>query len=145
MTFSLKPWTGRISKAIQKEQKIYLWDVPRIKDAAARFENMVALELFRAVTLWTDMGIGRFSLHFIKNKEQQEVDFLIADDHEPVLLIEAKVSDTRPSAALLKFQDVLGIPAVQLINQQGGYWQISNGQYRILITPAWQWLALLPW
>ena len=145
LTFSLKPWTRRISRAILKEQKIYLWDVPRIKDAAARFENMVALELFRAVTLWTDMGIGRFSLHFIKNKEQQEVDFLIADDHEPVLLIEAKVSDTRPSAALLKFQNTLGIPAIQLTNQQGGYRQISNGQYRILITPAWQWLALLPW
>jgi hypothetical protein len=145
LTFSLKPWTQRISRAIQKEQKIYLWDVPRIKDAAARFENMVALELFRAVTLWTDMGIGRFSLHFIKNKEQQEVDFLIADDHEPVLLIEAKVSDTRPSAALLKFQNALGTPAVQLINQQGGYRQISNGKYRILVAPAWQWLALLPW
>ena len=53
---------------------------------------MVAIELFRAVTIWNDMGWGNFSLHFIKNKEQQEVDFLIAADHEPIVLIEAKLS-----------------------------------------------------
>jgi hypothetical protein len=29
----------KISRAIQKERKIYLWDIPRIKDPAARFEN----------------------------------------------------------------------------------------------------------
>ena len=51
-------------------------DAPRIKDASARFENMIAAELYRAVTLWNDMGYGDFSLHFVKNKEKQEVDFL---------------------------------------------------------------------
>jgi hypothetical protein len=69
------PWTRKISWAIQKERKIYLWDIPRIKDPSARFENMVALELHRAVSLWNDVGRGRFTLNFIKNKEQQEVDF----------------------------------------------------------------------
>src|SRR4030042_144359 len=56
LVFRLTPWTRKISRAIQKERKIYLWDIPRIKDSAASFENMVALELFRAVTLWNDMG-----------------------------------------------------------------------------------------
>ena len=68
MIFSLPTWTRRISRAIQKEKKIYLWDTPRIKDPAARFENMVAIELYRAVSLWNDGGYGRFSLHFLKNK-----------------------------------------------------------------------------
>ena len=81
-----------------------MWDSPRIKDPAARLENMVALELYRALTVWSDMGWGRFTLHFIKNKEKQEVDFLIADENEPLLLIETKLSDSQPSAALLKFQ-----------------------------------------
>ena len=107
LIFSLTPWTQKISRSIQKERKIYLWDTPRIKDPAARFENMVALELFRAVTLWNDMGWGRFSLHFIKNKERQQVDFLLADENQPFLLIETKLSEPQPSPALLKFQTFL--------------------------------------
>ena len=61
---------------------------------------MVACDLWRAVTLWSDMGYGTFDLHFVKNKEQQEVDFLISRDRAPFLLIEAKFSDTSPSPAL---------------------------------------------
>lgn len=144
LIFSITPWTRKIARAIQKERKIYLWDVPRIKDPAAKFENMVALELYRAVTTWNDMGWGRFTLNFIKNKEQQEVDFLIADDNEPLLLIEAKLSDPQPSTALLKFQTALKVPAVQLIQRSGGYRLLSNNDQQILISPSWQWLSMIP-
>ncbi len=144
MIFSISPWTRKIARAIQKEQKVYLWDVPRIQDAAARFENMVAQELYRAVTIWNDTGLGSFSLHFIKNKEQQEVDFLIADNHRPILLAEAKLSDTQPSLALIKFQNALDVPAVQLVNQADGFRKLRNGNQKILVAPACQWLAMLP-
>lgn len=144
MTFSISPWTTRISRAIQKERKVYLWDIPRIKEPSARFENMVAIELWRAVTAWNDMGYGSFSLHFIKNKEQQEVDFLIADNGEPLLLIEAKLSDTRPSPALVKFQKALNINAVQLTGAGESFRLVSSADKSILIAPAYQWLAGLP-
>ncbi len=144
MVFSLSPWTRHIARAIQKEQKLYLWDAPRIKDSAARFENMVAMELYRAVSIWNDMGYGTFSLHFIKNKEQQEVDFLVANANDPIVLIEAKFADTQPSAALIKFQNALRIPAVQLVAQATGYRKLSNIDQNILIAPACQWLAGLP-
>lgn len=144
MIFSISPWTKRISRAIQKERKLYIWDTPRIKDPAARFENMVAQELYRAVVSWNDMGYGNFSLHFIKNKDQQEVDFLIANDNEPLLLIEAKSTDAKPSLALLKFQRFLNVPAVQLVNTGSTFQLVSNGPNDILITPAVQWLSGLP-
>jgi uncharacterized protein len=144
LTFSIGPWTPKISRAIQKERKIYLWDVPQIKDPAARFENMVALELWRAITAWNDIGHGTFSLHFIKNKEQQEVDFLIAEGGIPFLLVEAKLSDAEPSSALKKFQVVLKTPAVQLIEESKGFRIVSNGNQQILIAPAYQWLSRLP-
>ncbi len=144
LIFSISPWTNKISRAIQKERKIYLWDVPRIEDPGAKFENMVAIELWRAITNWNDMGYGRFSLHFIKNKEQQEVDFLIADNHKPLILIEAKLSDEQPSQALKKFQTALKIPAVQLTNNGDGFKTLSNQNQSILIAPAYQWLSQLP-
>lgn len=117
---------------------------PRIKDPAARFENMVAMELFRAVSMWNEMGYGNFSLHFIKNKEQQEVDFLVADGRHPIVLVEAKLSDIQPSAALIKFQKMLRIPAVQLVEQAEGFRRLSVEDRPVLIAPACQWLALLP-
>ena len=144
MIFSVTPWTRKISRAIQKERKIYLWDLPRIKDPAARFENMVALELHRAVTLWSEMGWGTFSLHFIKNKEQQEVDFLVVDENKPFLLIETKLSENQPSPVLLKFQTLLKVPAIQLTNRTGGYRKLANGDQKVLVAPAWQWLSAIP-
>ncbi len=144
MVFSLSPWTRRIARAIRKEQKLYLWDAPRIKDPAVRFENMVAMELYRAVSIWNDMGYGNFSLHFIKNKEKQEVDFLIANANDPIVLIEAKFADSQPSAALIKFQNALRIPAVQLVDQATGFRRLTGNHQAILIAPACQWLAGLP-
>lgn len=121
-----------------------MWDASRIEVFAARFENMVAMELWRAVTNWNDLGYGRFSLHFIRNKEQQEVDFLIANGRKPVVFIEAKASDTQPSSALKKFQNALSIPAVQLIGEDEGYRIFSNNDQSILVAPGYQWLSQLP-
>lgn len=144
LIFSIGSWSRKIARAIQKERKVYLWDTPRIKEPAARFENMVALELWRAVTAWNDMGHGLFSLHFIKNKDKQEVDFLIANEHEPFLLVEAKLTDTQPSPALRKFQHALKVPAVQLTDEEGGYRLLTNEDQHILVAPAYQWLSQLP-
>ena len=145
LAFSIPTWTGKIARAIQKEKKYYLFDYARIRDDAAKFEDMVACELWRAVTLWNDLGVGEFSLHFIKDKEKREVDFLVAKDSKPFLLIEAKLSDTQPSKPLVAFQNRLHIPAIQLTLAGNGYRLMPNGDNKILVVPAWQWLAELPW
>ena len=133
-----------LARAIQKEKKYYLWDYSRIENQAARFENMVACDLWRAVTLWTDLGLGNFSLHFIKDKEKREVDFLIAKDGKPALLVETKLSEKQPAKALIAFQNMLGVPAVQLNDTGDSFQMIPNGQARILVAPAYHWLAELP-
>ncbi len=143
MIFSVPTWTKKISRAIQKERKVYLLDTPRIDDAGARFENMVALELKCATTRLNDLGLGDFSVHFIKNKQQQEVDFLLTERDQPLVLIEAKRKDEATSAALLRFQAELGIPAVQLVEEMDSFRILDNGP-GVLIAPACQWLAQLP-
>jgi hypothetical protein len=71
---------------------------------------MVAVELLRAVSNWNDLGYGNFSLDFIRNKEKQKVDFLIADGRKAMLLIETKLSEIKASADLIKFQQYLKVP-----------------------------------
>jgi uncharacterized protein len=144
LTFSIPTWTKSITRAIQKERKVYLWDTPRIKDPTARFENMVAIELWRAVTLWNDRGYGSFSLYFLRNKEKQEVDFLITESREPLILVEAKLADREPAKSLINFQNALNIPAVQLTAEGETFRLITNNRNKILVAPAYKWLSQLP-
>jgi predicted AAA+ superfamily ATPase len=144
LIFRLPPFTGNIARAIQKEKKLYLFNVPIVRNEGARFENAVALELFRAVSNWNDIGIGPFTLNYLRNKEKQEVDFVLCSQGKPVLLVEAKLSDDRPSDALMKFQRILDVPAVQLLHRYSGYREIPNGERKLLVAPAWQWLSGLP-
>jgi len=145
MIFFVSPWKKSVSRAIVKERKVYLFDCAHIVDDGIRFENMVALELFRAVSNWNDAGVGEFSLHFIRNKEKEEVDFLIAKQGVPFLLIEAKSNNANISKNLMKFQRQLNIPGIQLVDAKDVYRSVSNGKNKIMVVSGPVWLARLPW
>ncbi len=144
LAFRISPWTKKISRAILKEKKLYIYNYPEIENEGFRFENMAAVELARAVHNWNEYGYGRFSLHYIRNKQKEEVDFLIADRNNPVLLVETKLSDDMPAKSLMNFQTVLNVPAVQLVNRENVFKYVKNGKNRILIATAHRWLSLLP-
>jgi len=144
LIFSLTPWTAQVARAIHKERKTYLFDYAGIEDPGARFENMVALELFRAVSNWNDLGWGDFGLHYIRTKEGREVDFLLSESRRPMFLVDAKLGDDRPSPNLLRFQKALRVPAIQLMNHGDGFKQADPAGYPLLIAPVAYWLPRLP-
>ncbi|MDI6759141.1 MAG: ATP-binding protein [Candidatus Omnitrophota bacterium] len=144
LTFRLSSWTAKISRSILKEKKIYLFNFPIIDDEAGRFENLVALEFLRAVETWNDHGWGKFNLHYLRNKNKQEVDFLIVENNRPFLLAETKLSDDTPAASLLAFQKLLNIPAVQLIKKEGVKKIYKNEKNNVLVVTAHCWLSTLP-
>lgn len=94
--FRIKPYHKNISRALIKEPKIYLWDWSNIKDPGQRLENMVACHLLKAVHFWTDTGQGEYELYFVRDKEKNEVDFLLTKERKPWLLIEVKKSQKDP-------------------------------------------------
>jgi predicted AAA+ superfamily ATPase len=143
LVFQVQPFHRMISRSLVKEPKLYLYDAVRVEDEAARFENLVALELKRATVLWTDQGSGDYELWYLRTKEKREVDFLVTRDRKPVFMVEAKTSETDVSPALRYFQDALGIPAVQLVNRSGVGRLIRNGANRIIVATAWNWLSHL--
>lgn len=144
MTFSITPWTANIARAIHKERKTYLFDYALVEDDGARFENLIALELLRAVTAWSDLGYGDFGLHYIRTKEKREVDFLLTERRKPFLLVEAKHGDNTPSPNLVRFQNALGVPSVQLLASGTGFKRIENDGGSLLVAPASWWLPYLP-
>ncbi len=58
-------------------------------------------------------------------------------------MVEAKLSDTNLSPHLIKFQRVLNIPAIQLVNKSNVARKIRNGANSILIASAADWLCQL--
>lgn len=109
--FFLRPWSRNVTRSLLKEPKVYLWDWSVIEDPGRRFENLVASHLLKAVHFWTDAGLGDFSLHFVRDKEKREVDFLVVRDRRPWLLVEAKLSASGPlSPALEVFRRQLQTP-----------------------------------
>ena len=144
LTFSVTPWTRRVNRATRKARKVYLFDYAMIENEAARLENMVALELFRAVNTWNDLGHGPYGLHFVRNKEKQEVDFLLTEKIQPMLLVEVKATDTRVAPQIGRFQDQLGVPAVQLTGVGDTFRKVTAGAHPVLVAPAHLWLTRLP-
>ncbi|MBN1773688.1 MAG: ATP-binding protein [Deltaproteobacteria bacterium] len=144
LVFGLPTWTSRIARAIRKERKYYLLDVARIEDPAARFENQVALELLRATSCWNALGEGEFTLHFVRDKQRREADFLLVDRRKPLLLVEAKLGDERPGPGLQALQRALRVPAVQLVREATAFRALRNDDLDLLVAPACCWLGGLP-
>ncbi|MBI4563327.1 MAG: ATP-binding protein [Planctomycetes bacterium] len=105
--FEIKPYSRKIPRSLRREGKVYLWDYGAIRNEAARFENLVALHLLKTCHFWTDTGEGVFDLFFLRNKEKQEIDFLIVRDDEPWLPVEVKMSDADVSPNWRKFAPML--------------------------------------
>jgi predicted AAA+ superfamily ATPase len=91
------------SRSLLKEPKVFLMDWAMVDDPGARFENLVACHLFKAVTWWQDSGLGEYGLYFLRTKDKREVDFMVSKDGRPWFIVEAKSSQTRPLSKNLAY------------------------------------------
>ena len=118
--FRLSPYHRKLARSLRKEQKLYLWDWSQVKEPGARFENMVACHLLKSVHAWNDLGLGDFDLRYWRNKEKEEVDFVVTNNQNPVALFECKLTETKAAKALVSLGAELGgIPALQLVAPPG--------------------------
>ena len=139
--FELKPWNKSVPRTLKKEGKIYLYDWTEIDDKGIQFENLVALHLLKACHYWTDTGEGSYDLFYLRNKDKQEIDFLISKDRKPWLCLEAKLSETKIDRKVAdKFTSYLDVPFVQIVFSPD-VWRIE-GKY--LVGSAAQILGELP-
>ena len=137
----LRPFAGRLSRALSREPKLYLYDWSELESPGARFENMVASALLRWCHFAEDWGQEKLEVHFLRDKEKREVDFLLTIGGKPRLLIEAKVSGTDPGPALKYFSEKLGgVPALLVVADLPRRGTAGG----LPVIPAAQLLSLLP-
>ena len=129
--YSIRPWFRNVANSIRKQPKVYFWDWSSVAEGGMRNENFIASHLLKSVQWWTDSGLGEFDLHYVRDKQQREVDFLIAKDGEPYMLVECKTTMGEPmSPALPHFQKVLNVPYAFQVAVDGEYAGVNPLEYK---------------
>lgn len=93
LIFRLTPFTGNLIKSVKKEQKLYFFNWTFVENESLRFENLVAVHLLKYCYWLEDSEGQRVSLHFTKQKNAPEIDFVICQNNIPFAFIEAKKGD----------------------------------------------------
>lgn len=106
--FTITPYTKNIFRSVLKAPKMYFYDnADCVDDKAVRLENLVATHLLKRLHFIEDYFGYRTSLHYVRDRDGREVDFLTVIDKQVVELIEVKLSKSEPSSALRYYRDKL--------------------------------------
>ena len=108
--FRISPYTAKSINSLRKEKKMYLWDWSEVFSEAARQENIVASHLLKLCHFLYDAQGYKAELHYLRDRDGREVDFLVAVDKKPWMAIEVKSADQKVSKNLQYFGSKLNIP-----------------------------------
>lgn len=121
--FKVTPYSKKIARSLLKQPKIYFFDNALVKgNAGSQFENMTAVNLLKHVYSKRDYKGQNYALHYLRDKEKREVDFVLVKDDKIEEIIEAKFSDDSLSETLRYFAKQYRLPATQIVyNSQHSY------------------------
>lgn len=141
--FKIQPYFKRSQTAIKKAPKYYFFDVPRVNNDGARFENLVALSIYKEIHYRNDSLGEKYSLHYMRNKNQKEVDFVICQNKKPVAMLEAKLSDSNFDQDFSIFEKQTGsIPKYLLVKNLKKNTTLKDGS---MVVSAAEWLSKMEW
>lgn len=136
--FKVTPYSKNIARSLLKEPKVYFFDTALVQgDAGAVFENFVAVSFLKSIYARSDINAEECSLHYLRTKDGQEVDFAVVKDNTIEIMIEAKASDQNLSKTLIYFKEKYNHPAIQLLKSLRKEYQDKN----ISILSAQNYLA----
>jgi uncharacterized protein len=117
--YLVPPWHRRIDRALKKEPKIYLWDWTEVPSEGARFENLVASHLLKFCHYWQDGHGIKAELHYVRDLEKREVDFLVTWNKTPWMLVECKLSGEGDPRPIERFGERLGVKERYMVGMAG--------------------------
>ena len=141
IVFVVRPWHRNIARATLQAPKVYFYDTGLVQgDEGLRFENLVACHLLKNIQWQQDTRGAEVGLHYIRTKDDSEVDFCVSEGNTLTHLLECKLADTKPHRALTKFSEQWPqARAVQLVRECKAEVDVGN----LEIRDAAQWLAAM--
>lgn len=142
VVFAVPPYSVKIARALLKQPKYYFYDNGMVAgDEGARLENLVACALLKEIHRLEDVSGEQLGLHYIRDKDGREIDFLITRNRQPCHLVEVKWADAALSANLQRFLSDQPLRRTQLV---GELEQVKSYRGGERIVPARQFLRNLP-
>lgn len=118
VVFRINPYHRNIARAILKEPKYYFYDNGMVLgDNGIKLENLVACALLKEAHRAIDVEGEELGLHYIRNKEGYEIDFLITRDNQPEQMIEVKWLDDNLSQNFKKFLPEKTLMRTQVVGE----------------------------
>jgi uncharacterized protein len=139
--FKVLPYTHKAVRSLKKISKIYLWDWSAVPGEGNRLENLVAGHLLKLKHLLEDQEGYRIGLHYLRDADKREVDFLMTHNNEPWFAVECKKKDRVVNPALKYFGERLKIPFLYQLTMEGKE-DILDGRARIMSVAKF--LSALP-
>ena len=142
IVFVVRPWHRNIARATLQAPKVYFYDTGLVLgDEGLRFENLVACHLLKNVHWQQDTRGAATELHYIRTKDEAEVDFCLSEGDTLTHLVECKLTDTKPHRALGRFAAQWPqAQAIQLLRDC----PVEADIGRLQVRDAARWLAALP-
>ncbi|MCO6472317.1 MAG: ATP-binding protein [Melioribacteraceae bacterium] len=121
--FQVRPFHKNIARAILKEPKIYFYDSSYVKaNEGVVFENTVAVSLLKHTQFLQDSFGKNSYLHYLRTKDNKEIDFVLSENETPQKFIEVKLSDKQITPSLkyfsTRYPDVESIQLVHNLKQE---------------------------
>lgn len=119
VVFPVRTYQKNIARSILKDTKYYFFDTGQVEgDPGQRLENIMACALLAELQKIQDTTGKKTALHFLRDKEKREIDFLTLVDGRVSALVEVKWQDTEISKNFSAFLKRLGpVPAYQIVHQ----------------------------
>ena len=142
VVFAVPPYSAKIARALLKQPKYYFYDTGMVAgDDGAKLENLVACALLKEIHRLEDVAGEQLGLHFVRDKDGREIDFLVTRNRQPQHLVEVKWSDASLSANLQRFLSDEPIARTQLVADLKQAKSYPDGER---IVPAREFLMSLP-
>ncbi len=135
------PYSRNVARSLKKEPKFYFYDHFLVEDEGARLENIVANALKKELHFLEDTQGMKGTLHYLRTKDGQELDFLINLYGRPTHLIEVKMGNGKPSRGFQHFGKLFpNTVQLQVVRNLLRDMSFPNG---LLIKQVIPWLAQL--
>lgn len=131
--YRISPYGLSHLRTAKKEKKLYLWDWSLCQNAASRFENLVASHLLKYCHFLEDTEGDSMGLHFLRDAQKREIDFVVLKNKKPLFAVECKSGDRALSPYIRYFSQRTSIPLFYQVHL--GKRDEEDKDYRARILP----------
>jgi len=141
IVFAVTPYSKNVARGLTKMKKYYFFDTGQVEgEPGVRLENLVACSLLREIDFLSDTEGRKLSLHYIRDRNGKEIDFVVVEKSALLLMCEVKWADDSLSPNFKTFSNLSAQNKIQLLGTPIKRREVGKGYF---LVSAQEWLCTL--